>query len=451
MKRRAALAAATLALLVAGCDQSNDFVTRNAVQEDPEGRISSGLSAEIRSDTYVPNAWVSLIADLIEQNAVAPPVGARTLGYASITLYEAVAQGNPRMPSLQGQLNGFGGVPQPEPGKAYVWPLVANIAMHFVVSDLFNENMARGGFVPMAVLRHQIQDHYQAFAPDQETFQRSIAHGEALGRSVTAWALRDGFRQFKDCQYNGPKDANHWVETAPDFDEALEPCFGRLRPMVAGTRDACQPPPPPAFSDDRSSPLGREMMEVYETVNNLTPNELAIAEFWADDPGVSPTPAGHFFEVARELINQRELGVEDAVVVYARLGVALSDSFVSVWKTKYQYHTIRPITWIRRYVQGDWETAIITPPFPDYTSGHSVNAAAATTAMESFFGNIGFTDNTYSKLNLPPRRFNTFSEAADESAISRIYGGVHYRASIDEGLKQGRCVGQKVAAAIRLQ
>lgn len=431
-------------LLVGACEPSNDFVTRHAQTFDPEGRISSGLSAEIRSDTYVANAWTRLVEEAIAQNGVGPAVGGRALAYAAVALYEAMAQGNPQLHSLAGQLNGFSGVPAPEPGRAYVWPLVADIAMHFVVSDLFNEGMAAGGFVQMAVLRHQIQDHYQALAPDQEAFRRSIEHGEVLGRAITQWALRDGYRQAKDCAYDPPPAPGNWEPTPPDFDDAFEPCFGQLRPMILSSPEECQPPPPPAFSGDSGSRLRGEMMEVYETVNSLTPNELAIAEFWADDPGTTPTASGHFFAIARELVDQERLDLVEASIVYAKLGVSQFDAFVSAWRTKYRYNTLRPITYVREFVRDGWESAVLTPPFPDYTSGHAVTSGAASVVMESLFGNIGFVDNTYSNVGLPPRRFNNFTEAANESAASRVFGGVHYRASVDEGLRQGRCIGNKV-------
>ena len=437
-------------VVLASC-QSQDFADRDAVRVDFEDRAGDDRLLQINDDVFVANAWMELLGDLIEQNGVSPPAAARAYGYASVTLYETARFGNPRLKSLQGQLNGLRNLPQPEPGQTYIWPLVTDVAMHWTLSDLFNDLMASGGFAPMAILRHGIQDHYLAIAPDEATFQRSIDLGERLGRAVSIWAIGDGFRRYKDCAYEEKEGDGYWRRTAPDFDDALEPCFGELRPMVIGTREECQPPPPPEFSTEPDSTLHREMMEVYNTVNKLTPEEMAIAEFWADDPGVSPTSAGHFMEIAQELIKQRGLSFDQAAEVYARLGISMSDSFVSTWRAKYTWNTIRPITYLHRYKDEKWETSIITPPFPDYPSGHSTASASATTALESYFGPISYVDNTYSKLNLPARRYPRFSAAADEAAYSRILGGVHNRASIVSGLAMGRCVGDRISQALRFK
>ena len=103
---------------------------------------------------------------------------------------------------------------------------------------------------------------------------------------------------------------------------------------------------------------------------------------------------------------------------------------------------MRPLTYIRRVIDPKWETLINTPPFPEYTSGHSVASAAAAVVLTSALGdNFAFDDDTGKGDGLEPRKFASFWEAANQAGISRLYGGIHFRAAIENGLAQGRCIG----------
>jgi len=117
------------------------------------------------------------------------------------------------------------------------------------------------------------------------------------------------------------------------------------------------------------------------------------------------------------------------------------------WRVKYEYDLLRPVTYIQRLIDPKWRPLLITPPFPEYPSGHSSQSGAAATVLNGFFGeNFAFTDRTHEKDGLPPRSFPSFWAAAEEAALSRLYGGIHFRAAIARGLDQGRCVGARVIA-----
>ncbi|MGH2571821.1 MAG: vanadium-dependent haloperoxidase, partial [bacterium] len=207
-----------------------------------------------------------------------------------------------------------------------------------------------------------------------------------------------------------------------------------------------------------SSAFELEAQEVYDTVNEIrlagpTDERFVIADFWADNPGPTATPPGHWISIASIVLDAENADLGTAAETYARLGIAVSDAFISCWYTKYQTNLIRPISYIQN-VSGPindpaWVTLTPTPtpPFPEYTSGHSVQSGAASRVLEAMFGTAyAFVDDTHANRNPPlsPRSFSSFAAAADEAAVSRLYGGIHYRAAIDLGVQQGRLIGDLV-------
>jgi membrane-associated phospholipid phosphatase len=139
--------------------------------------------------------------------------------------------------------------------------------------------------------------------------------------------------------------------------------------------------------------------------------------------------------------------------MYLLVNGALADAFISGWSLKYEVNLIRPVTYIQLYQRRNWEPYIQTPPFPEYPSGHSVASGAAAEVLTTMFGQVAFIDRTpiLNGHENMQRSFTSFEAAASEAAISRMYGGIHYRAAIENGLRQGRCVGQSMLNNIRLR
>jgi PAP2 superfamily len=134
--------------------------------------------------------------------------------------------------------------------------------------------------------------------------------------------------------------------------------------------------------------------------------------------------------------------VEERADMLMRVSVAVADGFIACWRVKYEVDLVRPVTYIKRVIDPKWNPILITPPFPEYPSGHSTQSGAAATALTALLGdNVSFEDATHIRDGLPARKFNSFWEAANEAGMSRLYGGIHYRAAIEHGLEQGRCVG----------
>lgn len=198
------------------------------------------------------------------------------------------------------------------------------------------------------------------------------------------------------------------------------------------------------YSTDPSSPFYQAVKQVYDVSQTLTDDQKAMAAFWRDVPGVSSP--GHWLSILRQVIRIRKSSLADAALAYALTGAAVNDALISCFRSKYQYSVVRPITYIREVMnQESWSPYLGTPAHPEFVSAHSSLSAAAADIMQELFGNSGtFTDHTYDYLGYTPRTYSSFQSIAAEAGISRLYAGIHYLASINAGLVQGK----KVAANI---
>ena len=193
----------------------------------------------------------------------------------------------------------------------------------------------------------------------------------------------------------------------------------------------------------------KQAKEVHDVRNGDTGEEKIIARFWSDDPGLSWTPPGHWIGMVLDISKHDHLPIAKITSTLARLGVAVADGFIGCWHQKYVSDSIRPITVIKKYIDPKWEALLITPPFPEYPSAHSTQSAAAATVLTKIFGdNFAFDDSTHERDGLGVRHFKSFWDAAKEAGISRMYGGIHFRSAIENGLDQGRCIGAYAAKLV---
>lgn len=391
-------------------------------------------------DPEIAIAWVDLAYDLVKEGTLSPPVASRVYAYTGITLYEAVVPGMRDYRSLVGQLHGLHWVPPGGHGR-YHWPTVANEALATILTSLFRDSAP--ALASIEALRDSYADAYRRQLP-RGVFLRSWARGKAVGLAMAFWARRDGFSDNHNCSFTPPVGDGLWVPTPPAFAPPLEPCWEQMRTFVLPHASECDPGPPIAYSEEPGSDFYLEALEVYDTVQGLTAEQLTIARFWADGPGTTGTPPGHCMKIASQCLTQSDHNLAEAAECFAKVGIAVGDAFIACWWTKYEYNLLRPITYIRDLIDPAWVTAIPTPPFPEYTSGHSVQSGAAAEVLTDLFGELPFTDHSHDALGFAPRSFSNFFEAAEEAAISRLYGGIHFRAAITRGIEQGRCVGARV-------
>jgi hypothetical protein len=240
-----------------------------------------------------------------------------------------------------------------------------------------------------------------------------------------------------------------WVPTslAAQQQKPLLPGWGNNRSFAMPNGAACPLPAPPAYSEDKESEFYGQALEVYRTAQSLSDEQREIARFWSDDPMLSPTPPGHWMSIALDVLDREDASTEKNVDVLARLGIAMADAFIACWNSKFEYDLLRPVTYIKRVIDPKWEPLLITPPFPEYPSGHSTQSGAAALVLTEAFGEkFAFRDATHERDGLQARKFDSFWAAAEEAGISRLYGGIHFRAAIERGLEQGRCVGAHVNA-----
>jgi hypothetical protein len=400
-------------------------------------------------DAEVPTAWFDLALGLVRTTpGFSPPVTARAFGYAGVALYEAVVPGITKRGSFAGVLNGLTRTPGPADG-AYHWPTVANSALAAIVRLLFPTTPS-GNIAAIDELERRLAAEAQVALPFG-IYKRSVSRGTDVARHVFDWSTTDGgdeaFRNNFPV-YTPPSGPGLWVPTPPGLLPALQPYWGSNRPFVPRSGETCSPGPPPSFSESVGSSFYADAHECYRVTSNLTPEQEAIARFWSDDPGQTATPPGHSISILTQVARTLNLTLDRAAEAYAKVGIAIADAFISCWQTKYDYNLLRPVTYIRNVIDPNWTPLLVTPPFPEYTSGHSVQTAAAAHVLTSLFGQFSFTDHTHDARGLPPRSFSSFAAAAEEAAVSRLYGGIHFRAAIERGLEQGVCVGDQVTALV---
>ena len=396
--------------------------------------------------------WYRLVLRLVRHTPTySPPVASRSFAYLGVAAYQAVASGQAALVSLEGQLNGLQGLPARAAGQAYSDALITHCVMASAVKSFFGNTGPTGQRV-MAATEKKLKGEALAGLPD-DVAERSLAYAGALMAAILAWSETDGGAVVENMgfplDYALTQGPSNWVPTSAIRQQQfpLLPNWARNRSFAMPNGAACPIPPPPPYSEDPSSAFYREALEVHEAVRNLTPGQEAIARFWSDDPMLSPTPPGHWLFIALDLLEQENASLDRTAEVLMRLGVAMADAFIGCWHAKFQYDLLRPVTYIRRVIDPSWEPLLITPPFPEYPSGHSTLSGASAAVLTSIYGkDFSFTDRTHERDGMAPRSFPSFDAAAEEAGISRLYGGIHFRAAINHGINQGRCIGQHAIA-----
>ena len=398
-----------------------------------------------------------LITDIIRHDIFAPPISSRIYAYSSVAAYEALIPGHPEYKSLAGQLNGLTPCPKPETGKEYCYPLASVSAMLAVGKKLiFSEGN-------ISDKQDSVFMEFQRLNMPPEVFDRSMAFGEAVAQHVIEWMKTDNYAQIRSAPKFSinTKDPARWVPTPPQYADALEPHWDEMRPWVLDSAAQFKCAPHKPFSTDKNSEFYKVAQEVAEIGKNLSEADKQTAVYWDDNPFevtvsghlmVSTkkiSPGGHWVNIAAQACRQANKNMMETAEVYALTSLALADAFISCWHEKYQTQLIRPVSYINQYIDPEWTPYIETPPFPEHTSGHATVSAAAATVLTQLLGeSFAFTDSTETIFGLQPRRFNSFYEASDEAAMSRLYGGIHYRTGNESGRLNGREIGKYVVETI---
>jgi|AntAceMinimDraft_12_1070368.scaffolds.fasta_scaffold17723_2 hypothetical protein len=389
-------------------------------------------------------SWFELQNELIRYSSnYTPPIVARVFGYSGVALYEAVSPGVAEYASLLDTVGYEDVIPSFDSSKEYNWDIVVNETLAEVTKGMFPK-VSVAKRKKIIDLKKEFEKKYNE--EDVEKVASSKEWGQNVASRILMFAEGDGghnsFLKNTSPDFLAEKGEGKWTTTLPKFNPALLPSWGENRRFATAE---CTLKPHPEFSIEKGSDFYKEALEVYETSKKLTTDQMEIAQFWADDPGGTYTPPGHWVAILNSILRNGDYTLIQSSEIYARLGIALSDSFISGWKEKYKYNLIRPISYIQENIDTEWTTLVDTPPFPEYPSGHSVQSGAATAVLTDYFGdNYKFTDTTKNNLGYESRSFNSFYEAAEEAASSRLYGGIHFRSANENGIEFGECIGQKI-------
>jgi hypothetical protein len=391
-----------------------------------------------------------------------PPLASRVYAYSNLAAYEILAQETDNPYSSHAHiLNGYSGI-APSKDSLVDHKLAALIAYLEVGKSLIFSVDRMTAYID--ALSQNWKDQ------NPKVFKASRQYAAQVVTEIKAWYDQDHYKETRTypkfhVDYDSP---SRWQPTPPDYMDGIEPHWSKLRPFLLHASDQFKPEPPPAFSMEPQSDFYQELMEVYQVVKDIQQNEQQdereeIAKFWDCNPYVSThkghvmfalkkiSPGAHWIGITKIVARNRNADLYTTVAAYAKVSIAIADAFISCWDEKYRSNLIRPETIINKVLDQDWYPLLQTPPFPEYTSGHSVVSGAASVLLTQFFGdNIAFDDDTELPYDLPVRSYRSFKQAAEEAAISRLYGGIHYRKAIEAGLEQGRQVGRFVSEKLVL-
>ena len=402
------------------------------------------------SDAEIIHQNEDQLTQLIIYDVFNPPVASRVYAYTSLAAYEALRYNDSsRYPSIIKHLKDFNTIPAPEAGKKYDFTLAATQAFFTVARKVV---FSVDSFVQYET---RIYNQFKQRL-DDSTYANSIAFGNGIAKVMLQRTAVDNYPQSRGKpRYIGSNLPGKWRPTPPDYLDGVEYCWGTMKPFILDSSSQFKPPAPIPFSADTSSEFYRQNIYVYNLAVNLSPTQKEIARYWDDNPFVLEhsghmmfankkiTPGGHWMGIARTACVKTKADALKSAQVYALTAIALYDGFICCWEQKYRYNVIRPVTVINEKMDPNWSPFLQTPPFPEYPSGHSTITRAASTVLTRLFGdNFSFTDSSELNYIGMKRNFQSFVQASDEASISRVYGGIHYLNSVNEGAEQGRKVGE---------
>jgi hypothetical protein len=400
---------------------------------------------------------IKKITDIIIEDIFSPPVASRIYAYVCLAGYEAAVPGNPAYLTLAGQIPHLKPVPRPEAAKVYSFTLASVNAVLIVGRTLVFSSDEIEAF------RRNLMDDFKKSGIPREIFENSVGYGEQVAQHILTWAAKDNYRETRSMEkHSFSDDPGAWQPTPPAYMKAIEPHWHLIRPFLLTSAGQFQPLPSTPFSQEKDSQFYKEAKEVHDIGSRLTDEQKEIANFWDCNPfkmnvtghlmfaTKKISPGGHWINIAALACKKTQADFWKSVSAYASLSLTLADGFISCWEEKYRSNVIRPETYINQEIDASWVPLLQTPPFPEYTSGHSVISTASAIMLTKLFGeNFQFSDSTEVEFGLPVRSFRSFKHAAKEAAISRLYGGIHYMPAIVNGEEEGRQVGNFLVEKVR--
>jgi hypothetical protein len=406
-----------------------------------------------RFPATVAQKWQDLQNRMLRTPTTANPFGRhghRWFAYCGVALYESVVPGMPAYQSLDDQLTDMPDMPETEPGQAYHWPTSANAALAYLNKKFFTvSNTSAANVAAMDSLENALNTEYQAEINNASTFQRSKDFGRTVAERIYNWSTTDGSLNVNPPYV--PPALPLWNNTFPNPSGIADPYWGNNRLMVQGSTTGAVSPLPPSYSTDPTSDYYKMVKEVYDISQTLTPEQIATANYYKDQPGFQAGTA--YVSMFGQIMNMENPQLDVFALAHIKVGIALYESMINTWKIKYNVLLDRPIRYITTVLNHPtWSPVFGTPAHPDFPSGHSANGGAFAAMMSSILGdNYQFTLHTYDNLGMAPRTYKSFDEMAVDVGKSRVYAGIHYTYSCVEGKKQGENISQNILNILKFR
>ncbi|MDA9120936.1 hypothetical protein N9J52_02760 [Flavobacteriales bacterium] len=417
------------------------LVPTTGCEDDREPRMEA--SPEVTSPSHVAE-WLEQLRAIIRFTDTSGAQASRILAYSSIAYYEGYALGFDDMRSLVGQLEGLNALPSPNPNQTYNYGVIAESAITTCLLRLYED-------APQSVklaISSTYSDHereYIKLGVAESVISRSRALGDVIGEAIKVWMDGDGYAELGNCSVTVPAEPGNWRPTPGTPSEPEFPCWGDLRPFTFNESQLtalCNPGFPAEVSSQAGSAYNDDINELISISQNLSATDEETALFWEDKDGGITVP-GHYTSVLEQLVDQNLLNGNETVTAWAQLCIAMADTYISTYKLKYTYFRPRPLTVIQESNNPNWESVLINPATPEYPSTRLTIAYSATQVFINLYGNIAFTDATYSNTGLSERPYSSFNEMAEDVVQSRLNAGTNLRTTLENSDYHGRCIAQR--------
>ncbi len=390
----------------------------------------------------VAHAWFRLqLSFMLERNST---LSGTAFAYLGVGLYESVRHGIKNSVSFSTKLNQMPAMPETENNQGYHWDISANAAMAAMLRS-FNTGLTPANHAAIDDLEARFN---RELGPSEQSasFRRSQAYGRQVAEAIFNWSQQDNWNA-SNAGYVPPTGAGLWRPTPPaNVPIPIFPYLRYARTFVPANDNLTGPAFPIAFNTTPGSDFYNMAKEVFDVNQALTDDQKSTARFWVDQGnGIGYTPNGHDISLVVQALEQYGAKLGLAAEAYAKAGIAQRDGSIVVFRTKYVNNLIRPVSYIQDHIQGGWLPYITTPPHPEYPAAHSGVTGSTMQALSEVLGeSVPVTDRTYASQGFSDRNFPNLFAAAEDAGISRLYGGIHYRVSIEAGLDLARIVGKNV-------
>ena len=435
--------ATALFLFLFSCQKETQKNLADQPQTEAQSKgVPSTPKAENKS-AQVAIDWYKLqLRILLERNS---SLNGAYFGYLGIGLYESVRYGIKNSASLSTQLYQMPEMPARENNNGYNWEVSANAAMASLLRS-FNTGLTAANNASIDSLENVYNEKLKS-EEDLTSFERSQAFGRSIAMAVRNWSLTDKFNP-SNTGYSVPPPGNGaWEPTFPAFvSPPVNPFLSTARLFLQANLTDVAPAFPASYSENPNSDFYKIVKHVYDVSQSLTTEQQNIASFWVDQGnGIGYTPPGHDFSIITQALENSGASLAVAAEVYAKAGIAERDATIICFTSKYKYNLLRPVTYVRKFIDPTWKPFIATPPHPEYPAAHAFITGSVMQAVTEVLGDdMAITDRTYDFRGWTPRTYSSLFKAAEEAGISRLYGGIHYLTSINTGLSLAHDLGSRV-------